>query len=136
MKRKILVLFLIGIIGYTFFKVKNKYSLKNSDSQFIILNWSMTPSYFKDTDRPITFIFHIKDRQNKPIMGAKISIEANTIPPSPSALFADAIEDRNGFYKTNFKLSSQGTWILYLIIKKANGDVIKKELSFSNLPRK
>lgn len=91
----------------------------------------MTPSYVTDLNHPILFTFHLKDKKNMPISDAKVFIEANMNHAGMIPLKAEAFHDQNGFYKTNLKLTMLGDWMLFLTIKKSNGEVIKKELPFS-----
>lgn len=137
MKKKIFTILLIAFIGFSFIILKNRYSLKaSSDSQFIIINWRMTPSYLTDLNRPVNFTFHLKDKHNKPITDAKVTVVANMRAPVTTPIEALALHDQNGFYKTNIKLTKLGDWILFLTIEKSDGEIIKKELSFSTTASK
>ncbi|MGZ3789851.1 MAG: FixH family protein [Bacteriovorax sp.] len=137
MKKKVLVILLTAFVCFAFIKLKERYSIKATNhSQFLILNWRMTPSYVTDLGRPVTFTFHLKDRQNRPIEDASISIEANMNHPGMTPIEASATHDQNGFYKTSFKLTMEGDWILFLTIKRPNGVIIKKELLFNTRPNK
>ena len=132
MKKKIFTILLIFFVGFSFIVLKSRYSIKTtSESEFIIINWRMTPSYINDLNRPVNFTFHLKDKHNKPITDAVVSVMASMDHAEAAPLRSEAVHDQNGFYKTALKLTKHGDWTLYLTIKKKNGEVIKKELAFT-----
>lgn len=135
MKKNLLVFFLTAFICFALIAVKSRYSIgTSSDSEFIIINWRMTPSYITDLQRPVTLTLHLKNKKNQPITDAQVTVEARHSDVAP--IITAAIHDQNGFYKTSFKLTMAGDWNLLLTIKKHDGVIIKKELSFSTTTNK
>lgn len=132
MKKKALALFLIVLMTLTFITLKKRYSTTSVDkSEFINFTWNMNPLNITDLNKPVMFTFDLKDKDNKPIVDAKISIEANMNHAGMTPIYTQATHDKNGLYKTTLKLNMDGDWILFLTIAKTDTVIIKKEIMFA-----
>ena len=129
MPKKIAVFFLFIIIGFGLFFIKKELNTKPIDSQFMILNWHHNPEKIT-LDNETEFIFHLKNKKNKPIENALINVEANMNHPGMIPIYTKANYLSNGIYRFNLKLNMHGDWILFLTIIRTDGTIVKKEILF------
>lgn len=132
-KKKFAVLFLFGLIAVALIFIKNEFKGNQTDSQFIILNWQHSPEKITSKS-PVEFTFTLKDKANSPIENARIDVEANMNHAGMTPVLAQARVAGAGVYKVKIQLTMEGGWILFLTIKKVDGTIIKKEISFKTEP--
>ncbi|MFA6235861.1 MAG: FixH family protein [Bacteriovorax sp.] len=133
-KKKIAVLFLFGLIATALIFIKNEFKGSQTDSQFIILNWQHSPDKIT-TNGPVEFTISLKDKKNGPIKNAQIDVEATMNHAGMKPVMAQAKETGGGVYKVKIQLTMDGGWILFLTIKKEDGTIIKKEITFKTESR-
>ncbi|MDD4975925.1 MAG: FixH family protein [Bacteriovorax sp.] len=129
MPKKIAVLFLFALIATGLYFIKKELKTSSSSSQFVILNWHHHPEKIILGD-DVEFTFRLKDKKNRPIENAKMQVEATMNHAGMIPITTEATPLPNGVYKFKIKLSMAGDWILFLTIKKADGNIIKKEVFF------
>jgi serine/threonine protein kinase len=133
--KKFAVIILFLAVGFGLYFLKKKFNIhsdvKSPDN--IILSWEYTPKKIADINTPVEFVFNLKDKNNTPISNAKVEIEANMNHSGMIPLFTEATFIKDSTYKTRFKLTMMGEWILFLTITLPDGQVIKKDVHFSTL---
>ncbi len=129
-KFAVVVLFLAVGVGLFFLKKNFNIQSNNKATDAVILSWEYSPKIIT-LETPVDFIFNLKDATGNPIQKAKIDIEANMNHAGMVPLFTEATFINGSTYKTRFKLTMLGEWILFLSIKLPNGEVVKKQVTFS-----
>jgi len=127
MSKKSAVLLLFTLIAAGVFFIKKEFLTPTQDSNVIVLNWQHSPEKISIKDET-EFTFRLKDKTNSPIENAQVKVEATMNHAGMVPIFADASAQPGGIYKSRIRLTMNGDWILFLTIKKADGDIIKKEL--------
>ena len=131
MKKIAAFLLLIGI-GLSFYFLKQNF---NSDqdkkaTEAIQFSWSYSPKNIT-LSTPVNLQFVLKDSQNKNIDNAKIEIEATMNHSGMVPIFTEAIFIKDATYSTRLTLTMLGEWVLFLTITLPNGEIIKKDVTFT-----
>jgi hypothetical protein len=129
MSKKFAVLILFALIAAGLFLIKKELKSNETASQFIILNWHHTPEKII-IGEDVEFTFRLKNKKNQPIENAIMQVEASMNHAGMIPITTQASALANGIYKFKIKPSMDGDWILFLTIKKTDGDTIKKEVRF------
>lgn len=129
MSKKSAVLLLFASIAIGLFFIKKEFLAPPQNSNAIDLSWQHSPEKITIKDET-EFTFHLKDKNNNPIENAQVKVEASMNHAGMVPIFAEAAAQPGGIYKSRIRLTMSGDWILFLTIKKTEGDIVKKELFF------
>jgi hypothetical protein len=75
-----------------------------------------------------TITFKLADATGKPIMGARIAIEANMSHAGMSPLFAEANEEAAGRYKAHLQFQMAGDWVILLHVTLPGGKKLERQI--------
>lgn len=129
-KFAVVVLFLAVGLGLFFLKKNFNIQSNHKTTDAVVLTWEYSPKKIT-LETPVEFVFTLKDITGTPIQNAKIDIEATMNHAGMVPLFTEALFINGPIYKTRFKLTMLGEWILFLTIRLPNGEVVKKEVTFT-----
>lgn len=128
--KKLAVLCLFIFIALALFFLKENFNVKMKGDQKpadVTLTWDYSPKSIT-LETPVDFSFTLKDKDQKNIESAKIDIEATMNHGGMIPIFTEANHIKDGVYKTRFKLTMLGEWIIFLTITMPDGSVAKKEV--------
>ncbi len=130
--KKILVIVLFLTVGLSLFFLKKTFNIKSKDhlSSAVILNWKHSPEKIT-IENPVDFSFTLKDPSSLEITNAKVNVEATMNHSGMIPVFSEAVHKSGGQYHSRIKLTMAGDWLLFLTITLNNGDVVKKEVTFT-----
>ena len=132
MNKKVAVIILFLAVGLGLFYLKKNFNIQsgNKTTDTTVLTWDYYPKKIT-LETPVEFVFNLKDKDSNNISKAKIEIEANMNHSGMVPVFTEAKYLEGPTYKSTFKLTMHGEWILFLTITLPDGKVVKKEVKFS-----
>jgi len=77
----------------------------------------------------------LRDRANKPIVGAKLHVEGQMSHPGMTPVVSDMIERGDGLYEARLRLTMEGDWTLVVAGELHDGARITKQLDLAGVRR-
>lgn len=82
---------------------------------------------------PAEVTLFIVDKNDNPVHGAQVRIEANMNHAGMRPVFADAREDSAGTYVADLRFTMAGDWFLLVTTTLPNGDTVETKLPVPNV---
>jgi hypothetical protein len=81
-------------------------------------------------------ILKLADRAEKPVSGARITLEADMSHPGMAPVFGDANETGPGQYEADLEFAMAGDWVIVLHVRLAGGQMLERQFKVSGVQPK
>jgi hypothetical protein len=98
----------------------------------ISVTWTLEPSP-PIVGEPLTALLTLRDRDQKPITGARLRLEGVMSHPGMAPVTAAVIERGDGVYETALRFSMAGDWILIVTGDLPGGGQLKKQIEIAGV---
>jgi hypothetical protein len=96
-------------------------------SAFVAIDHNISPNPARVG--PATVSLRLADAFAKPIIGARIAIEADMSHPGMSPLFTEATEIQPGRYQAHLEFPMAGDWVILLHVTLADGRKLERQIN-------
>ena len=94
--------------------------------------WTLDPSP-PVIGTPIVARMTLRDRDQKPVIGARLRLEGVMSHPGMAPVVADVVERGDGVYDAPLQFTMAGDWILLVTGKLADGRELKKRIEIAGV---
>ena len=101
-------------------------------SDDISVTWVLDPSP-PVIGTPIVARMTLRDRDQKPVIGARLRLEGVMSHPGMAPVVADVVERGDGVYDAPLQFTMAGDWILLVTGKLADGRELKKRIEIAGV---
>lgn len=107
----------------------------NSDrdpSDTVNVAWTIDPSP-PVVGMPIVARLTLRDREQKPVIGARLRLEGLMSHPGMAPVVAEVVERGDGTYEAPLQFTMAGDWILLVTGQLADGSQLKKQIEIAGV---
>ena len=101
-------------------------------SDAISITWTLDPSP-PIVGTPTVARMTIRDREQKPVIGARLRLEGLMSHPGMAPVVADAVERGQGTYDAPLQFTMAGDWILLVTGQLADGSRLTKRIEIAGV---
>ena len=101
-------------------------------SDAINIAWTLDPSP-PIAGTPLVVRMTLRDRDQKPVIGARLRLEGLMSHPGMAPVVADAVERGEGTYEAPLQFTMAGDWILLVTGQLADGSQLKKRIEIAGV---
>jgi YtkA-like len=101
-------------------------------SDAISITWTLDPSP-PVVGTPVVARMTLRDREQKPVIGARLRLEGLMSHPGMAPVVADVVERGDGAYDAPLQFTMAGDWILLVTGQLADGSQLKKRIEIAGV---
>ena len=108
------------------------YRDRERESSEVSVSWTLDPSP-PLAGTSLVVRLTLRDREQKPITGARLRLEGLMSHPGMAPVTADLTERGNGDYEAPLQFTMAGDWVLVVTGELAGGGQIKKQIEINGV---
>ena len=101
-------------------------------SDAVSIAWTIEPSP-PVVGTPVVARMTLRDREQKPVIGALLRLEGLMSHPGMAPVVADAVERGEGAYEAPLQFTMAGDWILLVTGQLADGTSLRKQIEIAGV---
>ena len=103
-----------------------------NSSDAVSVAWTIEPSP-PVVGTPVVARMTLRDRDQKPVIGARLRLEGLMSHPGMAPVVADAVERGEGAYEAPIQFTMAGDWILLVTGQLADGSALRRQIEIAGV---